>query len=149
VLCPGSTSDNKAFYTSHVYNLVHELPDGFFAVGDNAYTLSPTLLIPYSGQDKRDKSKDAFDFYLSQLRIRIEQAFGLLVTKWRIFKKPLEVSCWRTTLLIEACFRLHNFCINEREVEVLNFNTANPELFTPSYAEHLDALEPRVSKSAI
>jgi len=45
VLCSGSTSDNKAFYTSHVYNLVHELPGGFFAVGDNAYTLSLTLLI--------------------------------------------------------------------------------------------------------
>jgi hypothetical protein len=87
----------------------HELPDGFFAVGHNAYLLSPTLLIPYSGQDKRDKSKDAFNFYLSQLQIRIEQAFGLLVTKWRIFKKPLEVSFWQTTLLIEACFHLHNF----------------------------------------
>ncbi len=109
VLRPGSTSDNKAFYTYHVYNLVHELPDGFFAAGHNAYLLSPTLLIPYSGQDKRDKSKDAFDFYLSQLRIRIEQGFGLLVTKWRIFKKPLEVSFWQTTLLIEACFHLHNF----------------------------------------
>jgi hypothetical protein len=148
VLCPGSTSDNKAFYTSHVYNLVHELLDGFFPVADNAYTLSPTLLIPYLGQDKRDKSKDAFNFYLSQLRIRIEQAFGLLVTKWRIFKKPFEASFWWTTLLIEACFCLHKFCINERKVEVLNINTPNPESFTPSYAEHLDALEPGVSKSA-
>jgi len=30
---------------------VQELPDGYFAVGDNAYTLSSTLLIPYSGKD--------------------------------------------------------------------------------------------------
>ena len=51
VLCPGGTSDSKSFYASRVYNLVQELPDGYFAVGDNAYTLSSTLLIPYSGKD--------------------------------------------------------------------------------------------------
>jgi hypothetical protein len=65
---------------------VQELPDGYFAVGDNAYTLSITLLIPYSGKDEQNASKDAFNFFLSQLRIHIEQAFGLLVSKWRFLK---------------------------------------------------------------
>jgi hypothetical protein len=58
---------------------------------DNAYTLSDTVLIPYCGVDKLDPSKDVFNFYLSQLHILIEQAFGMLVSKWRKFKKPLEV----------------------------------------------------------
>jgi len=65
VLCPRGTSDSKAFYASRVYNLVQELPDGYFAVGDNAYTLSITLLIPYSGKDEQNASKDAFNFFLS------------------------------------------------------------------------------------
>jgi hypothetical protein len=56
VVCPGGTSDSKAFYASRVYNLVQELPDGCFAVGDNAYTLSSTLLIPYSCKDKQNPS---------------------------------------------------------------------------------------------
>ena len=111
-------------------------------------TLCHSLYWSYSGQDKHDKSKDAFNFYLYQLRIQIEQAFGLLVTKWHIFKKLLEVSFWWTTFLIEACFHLHNFCIKEQEIEVLNINTAFPESFTPSFAEHLVALEPGVSRSA-
>ena len=140
VLCPGGTSDSKAFYASHTYDSVQDLPDGFFVVGDNAYVLSPTLLIPYSGNDKKNSTKDAFNFFLSQLRIRIEQSFGLLVTKWRVFKKPLEVKFWRTTLLIEACFRLHNFCINERESTVVNVGSCNPETYTPTYEEYLDPL---------
>lgn len=43
VLCPECTSDIKAFYASRVYNLVQDLPDGFFVIGANAYTLSPNI----------------------------------------------------------------------------------------------------------
>ncbi len=98
-MCPGGTGDSKAFFSSAVYDLVEQLPDGFYVVADNAYTLSCKLLIPYSGKEKQSTSKDVFNFYLSQLRIRVEQAFGLLVNMWRVFKKPLEVALWRTTLL--------------------------------------------------
>jgi hypothetical protein len=104
VLCPSGTSDSKAFYALQMYNLVEDLPNGFHVLGDNTCMLSPTLLIPYSGKEKQNSFKDAFNFLLSQLQIRIKQAFRLLVTKWHVFKKPLEVRFWQTTLLIEACF---------------------------------------------
>jgi hypothetical protein len=116
-------------------------------VGDNAYTLSSTLLIPYSGATKLNPSRDAFNFFLSQLRIRIEQAFGMLVMKWRIFKRPLEVKFWRTTIIIEAAFRLHNFCINNNECADMISAPCNPESFAPSYVEHLDPLEDAVEGS--
>lgn len=64
-----------------MYNLVQELPDGYFIIADNACTFLTTLLIPYSGKDKQDSFKDAYDFFLSQLHIHTEQAFGLLVSK--------------------------------------------------------------------
>jgi hypothetical protein len=47
---------------------------------DNAYTLSTTLL-PYSGKDKQDSPKDAYNFSLSKLQLFIEEAFGLFVSK--------------------------------------------------------------------
>jgi hypothetical protein len=31
LLCPGGTSDRKAFYASHVYNLVQDLTNGFLS----------------------------------------------------------------------------------------------------------------------
>jgi hypothetical protein len=113
VLCPdGGTSDRKAFCASHVCNIVQELLGGFFILSDNACVLTSTLLIQYSGKEKQNSSKDAFIFF-SQLWIQIEQAFGLLVTKWCVFKKLLEMKFRHTTLVIEAAFHLHNFCIAE------------------------------------
>ena len=117
VMCPGGTGDSKALHGSALYEIIENLPITFYVVGDNAYTLSLKLLIPYCGRQKSEASRDAFNFYLSQLRIRIEQAFGLLVTKWRVFKKPVELKLKGATKLIEAVFCLHNFCIDERQVK--------------------------------
>jgi hypothetical protein len=68
-MCPGGSSDSKSFYHSTTYNLVQNLPNGYFVVGDNAYTLSSTLIVPYSGRNRLDPSKDACNFYIYQLRI--------------------------------------------------------------------------------
>ena len=57
--------------------MIQKMPLRRFVVGDNAYVCSETLLTPFSGVEK-DPSKDAFSLYLSQLRIRIEQTFGLM-----------------------------------------------------------------------
>jgi hypothetical protein len=114
---PGGTGDSRAFYGAALSNFLQEIPRGFYVVGDAAYTLSSSLLVPYTGGDKRNKHNDVFNFHLSQLRIKIEQAFGLLVNKWRVFKKALEINLKRVPALIECCMRLHNYCINERNVE--------------------------------
>jgi hypothetical protein len=71
--------------------LVEQLSEGFYVLADNAYCLSATLLIPYCGREKQDKSKAAFKFFLLQLPIRIEQVFGLLITKWQVFKIQLNL----------------------------------------------------------
>jgi len=118
VLCPGGTGDSKAFAATFVQQYVSLLPRGFYMAADNAYTLSDTLLIPYCGVDKLDPSKDVFNFYLSQLHIWIEQAFGLLVSKWKIFKKPLEVKLFLVGHIVQACARLHNYCINNHDENI-------------------------------
>ncbi len=79
-------------------------------------------------------------FFLSQLHIRIEQASGLLVWKWHIFKKLLEVKFWHTTLFIEAAFHLHNFCIDEHDYSVIDIGSCDPDTFRPNYTEYLDPL---------
>jgi hypothetical protein len=86
----------------------------FFIVADAAYTLTTSLLTPFSGGDMKEKKNDIFNFYLSQLRIKIEQSFGLMVNKWRVFKKPVELRLERLPNLVECDMRLHNFYINEQ-----------------------------------
>jgi hypothetical protein len=45
-------------------------------------------------------------------------AFGLLTTKWRILRRPLQVKLKYAGKVLLCVARLHNFCINEREFQV-------------------------------
>jgi hypothetical protein len=141
MLCPGGTGDSRAYQASKLRHFIDGLPPGFYAVADNAYTLSEHLIIPYCGVDKLDKSKDVCNFYISQLRIRVEQAFGLLVCKWRIFKKPIKLKLHRVQHVVQACFRLHNFCIDNRDEKCAVILTHDVETFVPNYEFVLPAVQ--------
>ena len=93
--------------------IIQNLPTGKFVAGDNAYVCSEHLLTPFLGDEKREPQKDAYNFYLSQLRIRIKQAFGFMTTKWQILKRPLQVKLKHVGDIFLCITRLHNFCINE------------------------------------
>ena len=45
-------------------------------------------------------------------------AFGLLVTKWCILSTPIKVNLCNMKKLLHSCFRLHNYCIENREPTV-------------------------------
>ncbi|ETN18137.1 hypothetical protein PPTG_03832 [Phytophthora nicotianae INRA-310] len=83
-------------------------------VGDNAYPLSDSLLVPFNKLELKSRKHSDFNFYLNQLRIRIEMAFGLLVNKWGIFKRSLVVDFVNVKKVIKTCMKLPNFCIDER-----------------------------------
>eukprot|EP00644_Phytophthora_capsici_P006828 jgi/Phyca11/103818/e_gw1.8.402.1 len=119
--------DVAAFFSGHyqMYGLnvqaicdsldaILALPPGYYCVGDNAYPLSDSLLVPYNKLECKTIQDSDFNFYLSQLRIRIEMSFGLLVNKWQIFKRPLVVDFKNVGKVIKTCMKLHNYCINER-----------------------------------
>ena len=57
---------------------IWKLAPGWLLAGDAAYELTEHLLTPYTGSQQLDPGKDAFSFYLSQVRITIEMAFGQL-----------------------------------------------------------------------
>ena len=94
---------------------LQSIPNEYFLIGDNAYPLSNNLLIPYwqaallmvGGEYKR-----TYNFYLSQLRINIEMAFGRLTNKWRIFHKDLQTALPRTKDIVMCFARLHNYIID-------------------------------------
>jgi hypothetical protein len=73
---------------------------------------------------------DNFNFFASQLRIRIEMAFGLMVKKWGILARPLSIKMIKMKRLMVAIARLHNFCINER-LQQKQHNNQDCAVFTP------------------
>ena len=77
VVAPGSTNNIIAITkTGNLMDEIRKLAPGRFLVGDAAYELTEHLLTPFTGSQRLDQGKDAFNFYLSQVRIRIEMAFG-------------------------------------------------------------------------
>ena len=76
-------------------------------MGDNAFVLSNSMVVP-SGMS----ADDAFDYYQSSSRMPIECSFGILVRRWGILWRALEVRFDRRAATVGACMKLHNFCIN-------------------------------------
>ena len=114
---PGCSSDFMAWCTSslchqmennHVTNILLE---GMSLAGDNAYVKTMTMSVPLKGE--RQGYDDAYNFYLSQLRITIERAFSVLVHRWSILRAPLCFPITKIPSLMKCLCRLHNFCINE------------------------------------
>jgi hypothetical protein len=115
VVAPGGTNDIAAFRKTKLSKLINKLPIGKFVIGDNAYICSEHLLTPFSGPTKMQPKRDAYNFYVSQLRIRIEQAFGFMTQKWQILRRPLQIKLKNVSKVFLAITRLHNYCINKDE----------------------------------
>ena len=74
-------------------------------------------------------ARDNYNFFISQLRIRIEMAFGQLVGKWRILKNPLQCRIKKCPKVIHTCIRLHNFIINDKmsnNIDILEEDETSP-----------------------
>lgn len=109
----GSTNDGVAFSCSSLSKICSSLPFPFHWVGDAAYGLSKTMIVPFEGINLHVICipKDWFNFWQSQVSIIIERTFGIFVARWGVFWKPLNFSLVHTVAIIQACCRLHNFSI--------------------------------------
>jgi hypothetical protein len=118
---PGSTSDYLCFTLSSIHQkMLHNsnfLSPGLTLYGDNAYVNTTFMVTPFKGS--REGVQDAFNFYHSQLRINIECAFGMLVHRWGVLRKPIPVNIevQKTVQLVRALCMLHNFCIDNGKQE--------------------------------
>jgi len=98
VVLPGSMDDNISYpMAPGLKEVAGSLPLGHYGVGDAAYMLSEHILIPYTGADTLDQSQNLFNYYLSQLRIHAEMAFGRLLNKFRILSGKIHGSLDRVT----------------------------------------------------
>lgn len=117
IISPGSTNDWVSWNRSVLAKAVSGLPPDYHIIGDAAYPISDQLLTPYPGKNL-PQGEDSFNFHLSQLRVKIEQSFGILVSTWGILWRPLRVSLAARPDLITALFHLHNFLQDEKVAEI-------------------------------
>ncbi len=83
-------------------------------VGDAAFPLKPYLMRPYPGQNLTHK-KRIFNYRLSRARMVVENAFGILSSRWSIFHRRINLHPKNVDTLVVAACILHNFLLAPSE----------------------------------
>lgn len=64
---------------------------------------------PYPGRGTGDRELKIFIYRLSHARRVIENAFGILSNKWRVYRKPIAANIETIEYIILATVCLHNY----------------------------------------
>jgi len=84
------------------------IPIPYVFLGDDAFPLTENFMKPYPGRDL-DKEKSIFNYRLSRARRVIENVFGILVSRFGVFHRPIQLSPEKAQTVTLACCYLHNF----------------------------------------
>ena len=85
-----------------------------YLVGESAYPLASWLQKPFPEATK-DPEEIAFNKALSNARVAVECAFGMLKNHWCILGKRLDSKISFGNKIAVACAVLHNFCLSNQE----------------------------------
>lgn len=88
----------------------HNTPCPNVLIGDEGFALKPYLMRPFPyRQSKNDLRKETYNRRLCSARRVVENAFGMLAHKWRVFYRPIETNISTTILIVKTACILHNF----------------------------------------
>jgi DDE superfamily endonuclease len=80
----------------------------FVMVGDEAFSLKPYLMRPFSRNSPTGEAEKIFNYILSRAKRIVGNAFGILAGRWRIFWKPIKVHPDTVDSIVLAACCLHN-----------------------------------------
>ena len=86
--------------------LTHSLP--YVLVSDEIFPLKPWLTKPNPARNLTEENR-VCNYRLSRARRTIENTFGILSAKWRIFRKPIRAYIDTVEAITKACVCLHNY----------------------------------------
>lgn len=103
-------------------------------LGDEIFPLKPWLLKPYPGKNLNEK-QTVFNYRLSRARRTIENAFGILCARWRIFRTTIHAGIDLIELIVKAATALHNYLLSTENARY------TPTGFTDCFSASGDLIE--------
>ena len=104
-------------------------------VADAAFQLRPNLMRPFAGS-YLPQEQLIFNYRLSRARRVIENSFGILATRFRIFRRPIIAKVEKAVLITRTACCLHNYLQtnkNDWRVNLLVDNETNGVLTPGSW----------------
>lgn len=86
----------------------------YVLVADDAFALGTNLMKPYAMRNLTAIQR-IFNYRLSRARRMIENTFGILSSKFQVFRKPLQLEPNKCRVITKAACALHNFLINRNK----------------------------------
>lgn len=115
--------ENSVFYREYIVgkNILppKPLPDTdtpvpHVLVGDEGFALQTYLMRPYPKLEVINNArKKQFNSHLSRARRVVENAFGILAMKWRVFLRAIEADVENADYIVKAACCLHNYVISK------------------------------------
>ena len=136
----GSNSDGSVFLKSYFgYMYVNNLldvpgpkllpaaadmgPMPHIIVADEAFPLKPNIMRPYprgKNINRLAHDKHVFNVRLSRSRRIVENSFGILAQRFRIFNRRIQLKVENVDKVVLACCVLHNYLLDNRDVHATN-----------------------------
>jgi len=103
-------------------------PMPYVIVADEAFPLKSYLMRPYSrvtlGGNEGNK---IFNYRLSRARRVVENAFGILANRWRVFRTNIQVQPKSVDNIVLAACCLHNMLCQSHDFQLEDINSLSDE----------------------
>lgn len=113
--------DNNAL-RFHKHATYDNLP--LYLIGDGGFRLSNHFMVPYKANQINTAKDRKFNQRISSVRRLFENVFGILVSRFRLFKRTINVKPDVAKHLIASACILNNF-LNSRRHQILRSRNAN------------------------
>ena len=106
----GEMFDDDQMYVPNARKIKESSKDStpYFLLGDEIFPLKKWLMRPYPGKNATEEER-IYNYRHSRARRCIENAFGILSARWRIFQKPIRATVDHVECYTLACLALHNY----------------------------------------
>jgi hypothetical protein len=79
-------------------------------MADDAFALSVNIMKPYAGHNPGSSTPERiFNYRLQKTCITVENMFGILSGKFRVFSKPVTLHPNKIETVLLTCIYIHNF----------------------------------------
>lgn len=123
---------NKSTFNEALSSNLLNFPKEGVIVADDAFPLRTDILKPYNTRGEFGDKEKIFNYRLSRARRVVENTFGILVSKFRIFERPIPLSVQKVEILVKTTCALHNWlkkssmdCATQRSLQAEDWNTGS------------------------